>query len=290
MNKQLPIVAAIINGVLVGSALVATRFAIDQTTPSMLALLRYVIGLACLLLPASLAGRPRFAPRDLAPMALLGVAQFGVVVGLLNYALQFIPSARAALLFATFPLLTMLIAALAGYERMTLVKTAGTLVAIGGVALALGDKALSGGGSGGWAGEIAALLSALTGAICSVLYRLYLRKYKTVSVSAYAMAAAVFFLAVMAALDGSLGAGWLVFTPGAWGAVLFIGVNSGIGYYLWLWALSRAAATNVTVFLTLSPVTAAVLGALLLAEPLPLATVAGIMAVVGGLVLALRRK
>ncbi|MBI5877653.1 MAG: DMT family transporter [Chloroflexi bacterium] len=223
-------------------------------------------------------------------MALLGVAQFGVVVGLLNYALQFIPSARAALLFATFPLLTMLIEALAGYERMTLVKTAGTLVAIGGVALALGDKALSGGGSGGWAGEIAALLSVLTGAICSVLYRPYLRKYKTVSVSAYAMAAAVLFLAVMAALDGSLGAGWPVFTPGAWLAVLFIGVNSGIGYYLWLWALSRAAATNVTVFLTLSPVTAAVLGALLLAEPLPLATVAGIVAVVGGLVLALRRQ
>jgi drug/metabolite transporter (DMT)-like permease len=35
---------------------------------------------------------------------------------------------------------------------------------------------------------------------------------------------------------------------------------------LWLWALGNAPATEVTVFLSLSPFTAAVLGALLLAE------------------------
>ena len=49
--------------------------------------------------------------------------------------------------------------------------------------------------------------------------------------------------------------------------MLFIGVNSGVGYFLWLWALNHAPATQVTVFLSLSPVTAAALGALFLAEP-----------------------
>lgn len=38
-------------------------------------------------------------------------------------------------------------------------------------------------------------------------------------------------------------------------------------YYLWLWTLTHAAATNVTVFLALNPITVAGLGVLLLGEP-----------------------
>jgi drug/metabolite transporter (DMT)-like permease len=36
------------------------------------------------------------------------------------------------------------------------------------------------------------------------------------------------------------------FTGGGWLAVGFIGLSSGIGYYLWLWALNHAPATQVT--------------------------------------------
>jgi drug/metabolite transporter (DMT)-like permease len=71
----------------------------------------------------------RFERRDLLPIGLLGIIQFGVVVTLLNYALQFIP-ARAALIFATFPLLTMILAAALGYERVTLAKALGVLLTI----------------------------------------------------------------------------------------------------------------------------------------------------------------
>src|SRR3954452_22467128 len=56
------------------------------------------------------------------------------------------------------------------------------------------------------------------------------------------------------------------FMPVGWLAVGFIGVSSGVGYYLWLWALNHTTATSVTVFLALSPVSATILGALLLAE------------------------
>ncbi len=44
------------------------------------------------------------------------IALLGIVVALVNYALRFIPSARATLIFASFPLLTMIFAALLGYE------------------------------------------------------------------------------------------------------------------------------------------------------------------------------
>src|SRR2546428_9750054 len=254
MARFLAAAAAAATGVQVGSAMVATRFVVDQTGPTSLALLRYAIGFCCLLPVLCLSAGPvRFARRDVLPIALLGITQFGILIALLNHGLRFIPSARAALIFATFPLLTMLVAAAVGHERLTLPKTAGVLLTIAGVALTLGEKALQwDGGPDGWIGEAAVFASALSGAVCSVLYRPYLKKYPTLPVSGFAMLASVGFLAMLAGSEGFFNAAPRL-TPGGWAAVAFIGVGSGVGYYIWLWALSHATATEVTAFLSLSP-------------------------------------
>jgi drug/metabolite transporter (DMT)-like permease len=288
MLKRLPLAAAAVTGILVGAAMAATRFIIDQTAPASLAFLRYLIGTCCLL-PALLGSEPaRFERRDLLPIALLGIAQFGILIALLNYALQFIPAARAALIFATLPLLAMLLATGLGQERLTAAKTLGVLLTIVGVGFTLGEKVVRPGGAHqGWVGELAVFASALCGAGCSVLYRPYLRKYPTLSVSAVAMLASVAFLAILAAGEGFFG-GFPRFSAGGWAAVAFIGVSSGIGYYLWLWALNHATPTRVTVFLALSPVTAAGLGAALLGEPLSMGLLLGLACVALGLWLAYR--
>jgi drug/metabolite transporter (DMT)-like permease len=98
-----------------------------------------------------------------------------------------------------------------------------------------------------------------------VLYRPYLQKYPTLSVSAFAMFASVLVLAVAAVGEGFLSAP-PHFTLAGWLAVGFIGLSSGVGYYLWLWALKHSTATSVSVFLALSPVSATIFGALALAE------------------------
>ncbi len=285
--KLRPALAAAVTGIQVGSAIVATRFVVDQTAPASLALLRYVIGFCCLLPPVLLA-TPRvwFARRDVLPIAVLGVTQFGILIALLNYALRSVPAARAALIFGTFPLLTMIVAAALGHERLGAARILGVLLSLAGVALALGEKALQpAGAAGGWAGELVVFASALTGAVCSVLYRPYLRKYPALPVSAFAMLASVAFLAFLAAGEGFFAA-VPRFTVGGWLAVLFIGVGSGVGYYLWLWALGHAAATEVTVFLALSPLTATALGALLLGEVVSVLSLLGLACVALGLWLA----
>jgi drug/metabolite transporter (DMT)-like permease len=289
VTAPLAVLAAAATGVQVGAAIVATRFVVAELGPASLALLRYVVGFLCLVPPVLLAARSvRFARRDLVPMALLGIGQFGILIALLNWGLNFVPAARAALLFATFPLMTMLLAAALGRERLTAAKAGGVLLSIVGVGLALGDAALGRGDRPlAWLGEAAVLGSAFCGALCSVLYRPYLRRYPALPVGAYAMLAAVGFLALPAAAEG-LWAAWPRVSAAGWGAVLFIGVSSGVGYWLWLWALAHATPTRVAVFLSLSPVTAALLGAWLLAEPLSAATAAGAAAVIGGLALALR--
>lgn len=288
MLNRLPLAAAAATGILVGAAMVATRFVISQTTPASLAFLRYLIGTCCLL-PALLALEPaRFQRRDVLPIALLGITQFGILIALLNYALQFIPAARAALIFATLPLLALLLATGLGQERLTVAKTLGVLTTIVGVGFTLGEKVVQPGSANqSWMGELAVFASALCGAGCSVLYRPYLRKYPTLSVSAVAMLASVGFLAILAAAEGFFGA-FPRFSAGGWGAVVFIGVSSGIGYYLWLWALNHTTPTRVTVFLALSPITAAGLGAVLLGEPLSMGLLVGLVCVALGLWLAYR--
>jgi drug/metabolite transporter (DMT)-like permease len=288
LERGLPSASAAASGILVGAAIVATRFVIDQTAPASLALLRYAIGFCCLVPPVLLSVRVHFAPRDLAPIALLGIAQFGILIALLNFGLQFIPSGRAALIFATFPLLTMLLAAALGQERLSTAKSLGVLLTIAGVGFALGEKAVQGRVTDGWLGELVVFASAVCGAICSVLYRPYLRRYPTLAVSAFAMLASVGFLALLAAREGFFRA-WPHFTPGGWLAVVFIGMNSGAGYYLWLWALGHTTPTRVTVFLALSPITAAGLGAWLLGEEVSSMLLLGLGCVVLGLWLAHRQ-
>lgn len=283
----LPLLAAAATGVQVGSAMVATRSVVDQSGPISLALLRYAIGVVCLAPFVLAAPRPKFARRDLLPIALLGTAQFGLLIALLNYGLRTVPSARAALIFATFPLLTMLVAAALGHERLHAWRAAGVLLTIAGVGVALGDKAIAPGAGGSWLGEAAVFASALTGAICSVLYRPYVRRYAALPVAALAMLASVGALALLAIPEGFF-AHRPAFTASGWGAVVFIGVGSGIGYYLWIWALSRASATEVTVFLALSPITAACLGAWVLGESVSAAALAGLVLVALGLWLAHR--
>lgn len=284
--------AAAATAVLVGAGIVATRFVLDQTGPITLAFWRYAIG-ATLLLPVALrTARLRFERRDLLPIALLGVTQFGVVIVLLNLALASTTSARAALIFATLPLLAMVLTAVLGQERLTLAVASGVALTIAGVALVLGTETLTLTQPGtlprGWRGEGLALASTFAAALCSVLYRPYLLRYPTVSVSAFAMLASVVALAVAAVPEGLLLAP-PAFTGAGWLAVVFIGVASSVGYFLWLWALRHAGATRVSTFMALSPLTAALLGALLLAEPAPPTIVVGALVIALGLRLAQRR-
>lgn len=288
MKPYWPILAAASVGVQVGAAMVATRFVVAESGPATLAMFRYAIGALCLLPVLWWQKQPmQFARRDILPIAGLGIIQFGLLIALLNFGLSLIPAARAALLFASFPLLTMIVAALLGREKLTLRKSIGVLLTILGVALALGERLLDPSGGTGFLGEVAVLLAALCGAVCSVLYRPYLQRYPTLPMGAFAMLASVVFLLLLSIPEG-LFAGWQGYSAQGWAAVLFIGVSSGIFYAIWLWALRHASPTRVTIFLGLSPVAAGLFGALFLAEPLTLPLLAGLVVLLLGLWLATR--
>jgi len=282
-HPSLPIIAAALTGILVGAAIVATRFVVGEVGPASLAMLRYMIGFMFLLPVVLVSGPIRFARRDILAIALLGIGQFGVLIALLNFGLQFMTAARAALIFATLPLLAMGLAVALGREQLTAPKIIGVLLTIVGVGAVLGGKLLtSQNGTTEWLGIVAVLASAVVGAVCSVYYRPYLQRYPTVPISAFAMLSSVVFLAGLAVAEGSLGDIASV-SPAGWVAIGFIGLSSAFGYLLWLWALKHATPTRVTVFLSLSPVTAALLGVAILGETISASLVIGLACVAWGL-------
>jgi drug/metabolite transporter (DMT)-like permease len=259
--------AAALVGVQVGACIAGSRWVVHELGPVSLTFLRYAIALASLL--PFLAGAPaawaRLTVREAIATALLGLTQFGLLIVLLNLGLQHVDAGLGALLFATFPLMTLALATWAGHERFDAALTAGVLLTLAGVGVALGVRAPDAHDASFALGVLCVLGSALSGAVCAVLYRPLLQRHAMLPLGALAMAAAVAVLAPAAWAEGlAARAGGL--SPAQWVVVAAVGLSSGIAYWLWLWALKHAAPTKATSFLALSPVTAAAIGAFALGE------------------------
>ncbi|MBA2469936.1 MAG: DMT family transporter [Chloroflexia bacterium] len=284
-RHRLAMWCAAATGIQVGAAIVATRAVVDDIDPVPLTFLRYLVG-ACVLAPfVSRAGTWRFTARDLPPIAALGLVQFGLLIVLLTVGLKTVPAAPGALVFATSPLFALALGIGLGRERWSAGKAAGIGLALAGLAIVLGPSVARLSGSA--LGYLAIAGAAGCAAIASVWSRPYVRRYGTLPVSAVAMAVTVAVLAVPA-LGGGVFNDLAGFSARDVAAVLFLGIGSGIGYVMWLYALKSIAASAVTSYLMLGPVTALLLGALFLDEPLSVWAAVGTVVLAGGLWLTTR--
>ncbi len=282
--------AAAATGVQVGAALVATEAVVAEVGAGRLGFLRYAIALTFLLVLVLL-GKARPVPgRDLIPVALIGIGQFGVLIALLNVALLYTSSARVALIFATLPLMTVAVGWLTARARLGAPELGARelgaiLLTLLGIAALLGAEAFAGETTAAdLVGFAAAGGATLTGALCACVYRPYLEAHGVVAVSAIAMAASLLPLGLMGLLEAPSQ------SPAEWSAatlalIAFIGLSSGLGFLLWLYALAALDAAVVTAFLALSPLTATALSVLLLSAEVTLGLVVALALVTAGLLL-----
>jgi drug/metabolite transporter (DMT)-like permease len=191
-------------------------------------------------------------------------------------------AARGALAVSTLPILTMVTAAALGRERLTLRKTAGVLVAMAGVALALG-AGLSDAPPEAWRGDLTMMGGMLSMALYNVLSRSLMARSSALG---YAAAGMAFGALVNVSLALTVGGFAVVgdFTLSQWVAGAYLGVFAGgLGFYLWVYALARATPTRVANTITVSPIAAATLATVLLDESIGFSLVLGIAAVAAGI-------
>jgi drug/metabolite transporter (DMT)-like permease len=200
-------------------------------------------------------------------MAFLGMGLLNNVLpfGLIVWGQHSIASGLAAILNATTPLFTVLVAhALTGDERLTAAKGVGVALGFAGAAVMIGPGALAGLGADAWA-----QLACLAGALSYALAGIYGRRFRRMGVAPLATAAGqvcastAMLLPVVLVVDRP----WTLAMPGGatWAAVLGVGVlSTAVAYWLYFRILAVAGATNLLLVTFLIPVSAILLGVLVL--------------------------
>jgi drug/metabolite transporter (DMT)-like permease len=279
------VLAAIMSSAIGGVAGGATRFVIHATDPVTLGVFRYGTGFV-ILLPIALLLKCRWPKgRDWVAVGLLGIMFFFAFSVLFNLAYSYTTAARGALTLSTMPLMTMLVGAALGVERLSARKTAGVLVAMAGVFLAL-MLGLTGAPAGAWRGELVMLAATFVISLYNVWSRPFIARSDPLAFLTAGMGAAACCLLVWALLIHGFDAAAYFSTP-QWIAVGYLGlVGSAGGFILWVIALAQTSPTKVAVTITVNPVLASIVGALAIGEGIGLNLIAGLIAVLAGIWLA----
>jgi drug/metabolite transporter (DMT)-like permease len=266
--------------VLFGASVVGVRIAVRAVAPLPLAFLRFAQGAIVLGVGLALFRRDLFrvARRDLPYLALLGFILFTIFPVSFNAGLQHLEASPAALLMATMPLWTMLVARSVTRERLTGRQVLGVLVSVVGVAIVMLDRGL---GRVSVIGVVLLSITALSGAIFNVLAKRALTKYDGVTVTFYAMLFGSLLLT-----PALVGQRLDAFSRETLALVAFLGVLGGaVAFTLWTIALRRLSPTQVAVYINLNPIAASLLAATLLGERLTPAFAVGFVAVAAGVLI-----
>jgi drug/metabolite transporter (DMT)-like permease len=182
---------------------VATRYLADAADPITLAAIRFGGGVLCLL-PLVLLLPVRWPPRqDWVAVGGLGFMFFAVFFIFYNMAFGLTTVARGALALSTLPLITMVIAALLGVEALSARKTAGVLVAMLGVTMALASG-LRDAPADAWRGDLIMGASVVCAALYSVFSRPYINRSSALGFLTAGMAVGGGVLVGIAMLSGGL--------------------------------------------------------------------------------------
>ena len=285
MGEWTGVAIALASSGLGGTAAAITRYLVGNADPVTLAILRWAIGIACLL-PVALVLKVRWPQRrDWLAVVLLGVAFFGLFFVLYNIAIGFTTAARASLALATLPLHTMVVGALLGIEPLTRRKTLGVCVAVLGVAAALASG-LSAAPAGAWRGELIMTAAVLCMAFYNVWSRPLIQRSSALGFLTVGMGAGAAALIAVGSLTGSVAVLDSLGAP-QWIAGVYLGVAGGaLAFILWVMALQRASPTRVASTMTVNPIAAGLLATQLVGEPITPNLIVGLVAVFAGIWIA----
>jgi len=230
-----------------------------------------------------------FAMRRKAPSDWRIYAQL-VVLGILNYAIPFalfpwseehLASGIVGVINGMTPMTTVIVSQLwPGGEKASWNKIVGVLVGLAG-AVILASPALAQGVSG----QALAYLAALGATLCYALTLNYARRFKAVDstvVASSSLTAAALIMIPVALLFSSVP---VISKTETWASLFGIGVfSTSFSFLLVYWLLPKVGATNLSLNTFITPISAIILGVLILHESFLPVHVIGIVVIFLGLV------
>jgi drug/metabolite transporter (DMT)-like permease len=214
-------------------------------------------------------------------LLLLGVMNYAVPFALFPFAEETVASSIVGVINGLTPMTTVIVSQLwAGGERATWNKVVGAGIGfIGAVLLAL--PSLGAGSSA----QIVGILAALGATFCYAVTLNYARRFKSMdspTIASISLTGATLVSAPIALLF----AGMPVITrPETWGALIGIGVfSTSFSFLLLYWLLPRVGPTNLSLNTFITPISAILLGVLILHERFDPIHIAGMIVIFLGLV------
>ncbi|HEY8758600.1 MAG TPA: EamA family transporter [Candidatus Limnocylindria bacterium] len=266
-----------------GTTFLAIRVGNETTPPVWAATIRLVLASVVLFGITGAFRMPLPRGRALRGAALWGLFNLGINFSLLYIGETTVPSGISAVLFATVPLTTALLAAAFHVEPLVTRKLIAAIVAIGGVAIIFAGEL-------GVSVPFAGLLTVFVGASAAALANVLLKqapKQQVIPLNAIGTAVgAVVCLVVSTALGESH---TIPATMSVWLPILYLTVAGSLGafvLYSWLvthWSVSNASLLGVTV-----PIIAVIVGGLVKGEQPAALTYVGAAVVISAILIALR--
>ncbi len=270
-----------------GGTFVAGRFLADGLSPLFAASLRFLLASVALLLFAGLARVPLIRPSlgQWLQLTLLGF--FGIFFYNLCffYGLHYINASRASLIVALNPAVIGLASWLLFKERLSRAKVAGIVICIAGAGTVIVSRnpQLLAANAQAWIGDLLIFGCVLSWGIYSLFSKSLNQALGPVQTVMYSILLGTAMLWLASAVRGELRVDALLsLGPQQWLSLMYLGIlGSALAYIGYYDGLRKIGATRSGVFIALNPLTAVILGALLLDEQLTLP-----MCVGGGLILA----
>lgn len=260
------------------------KVAIAEIPPLTMVLGRCAIGALALFIIARARGIGfQLTPRLAGEFLLMAVIANVIPFGLIAWSQQHLPSGLSSILNAATPIFTVLVAqAFTRDEKFTAGKLTGVLLGFLGVAVMMGPSLLGQLGGHNLPAQLAAIGATVSYGFAAVYGRRF-RPLPPLAVALAQLAASSLLLLPLAML---IERPWHLPVPSAHviGALIGLGVlSTGIAYILYFRILARNGATNISLVTFLVPVSAILLGALVLGEELELREFLGFAIIAVGL-------
>ncbi len=269
---------------------VVAKSAVATLPPVAFGMIRFALaGIVLLAILRIAEGSITLPRRDIPAMALLGIVGFGVYQLLWMTALETIPAGDSALLIATTPVLTVLLAAVARTDTLTPAKLVGALVAFVGVALIVGESGLRLGSS--LVGDILTLGAALCWAGYTAWGARILRRHSPLRTTTWNILFGTLVLVpfglVQLAGVADPGPAIVATVP----AVLYSGLlSAGLPNVVVFHGVRLLGPSRVTAYQFLVPALTVVIAAVALDEPIRVVQVVGGVVIVVGVLMTRRDR
>ncbi|MDP3044311.1 MAG: DMT family transporter [Eubacteriales bacterium] len=276
-----------------GGAFVAAKYVVPELHPVVAASVRFLLSFLVLFPVLMIWEGPKSLPalRDVPLLMFLGLTGIFTYNVLFFYGLQTSQAADGALVVASSPVFTAIIAAIWLKERFCLGQMAGfalcilgvvTIIAKGSPQVLLNREYNP--------GDLLLVGCAISWALYSVAGKLVMQRMSPLASTTYAVGFGAVFLTVAAIPFGSWEMVVGMSVSAIWGLLFLALFASGVAYVFWFTGVKKVGAGRSSVFVNFVPFWAAIAGVVILSEQLALFHLVGAVLTVGGAYLVTTKK